>query len=773
MFFFNSHPITHVRVSGICVSVDTGLVNNDAHGKKRVTVQVDDGTGYLVIGSLMWGGEMDDVRKKFEPLMQKSVSVRGTPYLSEWDGKKSVRMDIKSVDGLNFTGELHALDNRMYTLEGLHLHKDSPAAMQPPTMAPQVRHLHYETTLSSFLTNFADVDKVAGKESKSHLATPEKMAKKRITTHSPLRNVSFSIPSPFSFSSCFNHDPGTSDEVERAQRSVNDKEPLISPDIQSLDTNPTQAIAMASLAAKGPVTNALTSAFPNGSEAIIVDVTDDQIATIRSGDTNTDSSSCSGDSSEAEKTDLSENALCSSAAANPTVEKTEQIPKSMISPRKSLGPPISPVSSMRIEVESAQESASRLIANSRSRKQPSEESSKSIVKRQKLTTAPISDPPRVSLPTLEPQGPASSPAMKNFEQPGPGILLNDPPKTAPTPASICTLPSAPPTTPRSIPSMLTFQGLTAVVSGRSTSLPSKNTVCDVEAVRRIAPVASKLSKKKTSRNKHVPLDDFKVAEDAFSPTLGLLLNADSSPSLTNTSSDATSKRSTMVQSPINSDRQVEVVGPNLSIRVTKPHGPLKQIQSGKTHENAVQAQSSSVKGLGYTGKQQQQKPRSAKPVRVGNSIAKPPLVTGSVMSSDNPHQLQRRYSRAPLTTGVQLNEINLNLGPGNNFASSSKRKFSDLSAMVKKGAAEKTLTRQASATSSVEDFVRELNVISFTARDLLGIKTFRSWFNSLIDGQGAEKAILQTLQRSKKIFRTDSKLAMSNLDSKWLFKSGA
>lgn len=157
MHFYNTHPISHIRLTGSVVSVEVRTPKHDIHGKKTVSLEIDDGSGYLISCSFMWTEPVDVLRARYEKLMYKTVSVRGTPYSRFWDGVMKVFIDIRAVDTMDFVSELEALDNRMYTLEQLNV---------PPSVAFQreisdpdadIKFLDYEVMHSKRLTLFSEV----------------------------------------------------------------------------------------------------------------------------------------------------------------------------------------------------------------------------------------------------------------------------------------------------------------------------------------------------------------------------------------------------------------------------------------------------------------------------------------------------------------------------------------------------------------------------------------------------------------------------------------
>ncbi|KAG5362774.1 hypothetical protein CJU89_1909 [Yarrowia sp. B02] len=159
-FYNNIHPITHVRLTGSIMSVNVNTVNNDLHGKLLVTLEVDDGSGELVTASCRWAGDMQSVRAKYEKLLHKTVSVRGTPYTRKWNDGNVVCLDLKAVDLLDFAAELEAIDNRMYTLEQLNLPPGIDHTRElPADEQPETRFLDYEVLSFQNAVSFTDVDK--------------------------------------------------------------------------------------------------------------------------------------------------------------------------------------------------------------------------------------------------------------------------------------------------------------------------------------------------------------------------------------------------------------------------------------------------------------------------------------------------------------------------------------------------------------------------------------------------------------------------------------
>lgn len=144
------------------MSVNVRTINNDIHGKLSVSLEVDDGSGELVTASFLWNGDMESVRARYEKLLHKTVSVRGTPYTRNWNEGKVVSLDLKAVDLLDFAGEMEAIDNRMYTLEQLSLSPTFDYLRElPEKVKPEVRFLDYEVMSFKNAVSFADVEKGA------------------------------------------------------------------------------------------------------------------------------------------------------------------------------------------------------------------------------------------------------------------------------------------------------------------------------------------------------------------------------------------------------------------------------------------------------------------------------------------------------------------------------------------------------------------------------------------------------------------------------------
>lgn len=159
-FYNNTHPITHIRLTGSVMSVNVRTINNDIHGKLSVSLEVDDGSGELVTASFLWNGDMEGVRSRYEKLLYKTVSVRGTPYTRLWNEAKVVSLDLKAVDLLDFAGEMEAIDNRMYTLEQLSLSPTFDYSRElPEKEKPEVRFLDYEVMSFKNAVSFTDVEK--------------------------------------------------------------------------------------------------------------------------------------------------------------------------------------------------------------------------------------------------------------------------------------------------------------------------------------------------------------------------------------------------------------------------------------------------------------------------------------------------------------------------------------------------------------------------------------------------------------------------------------
>jgi hypothetical protein len=166
--FYKTHPITHIRLTGSVMSVDVRTINNDIHGKLSVSLEVDDGSGETVVASFLWRGDMGSVKAHYDKLLHKTVSVRGTPFTRFWNEGKVVSLDLKSVDLLDFAGEMEAIDNRMYTLEQLNL---SPAFDYthelPEEEQADVKFLDYEVMSFKNAVSFTDVEKAVIVEDKN------------------------------------------------------------------------------------------------------------------------------------------------------------------------------------------------------------------------------------------------------------------------------------------------------------------------------------------------------------------------------------------------------------------------------------------------------------------------------------------------------------------------------------------------------------------------------------------------------------------------------
>ncbi|KAG5359847.1 hypothetical protein CJU90_5688 [Yarrowia sp. C11] len=142
------------------MSVGVRTMNNETRGRLSVSLEIDDGSGELVIASFTWRGDMESVRTRYDKLLHKTVSVRGTPYTRYWNEGRVVSLDMKAVDLLDFAGEMEAIDNRMYTLEQLNLAPTFEYSRELPDVEQsEVRFLDYEVMSFKNAVSFTDVER--------------------------------------------------------------------------------------------------------------------------------------------------------------------------------------------------------------------------------------------------------------------------------------------------------------------------------------------------------------------------------------------------------------------------------------------------------------------------------------------------------------------------------------------------------------------------------------------------------------------------------------